>query len=499
VTKKNMAKTNQAKQEVHSKLYEDCLPKHWGIAHFDEIAFATDYVANGSFASLKQNVTYKKEPDYAILVRLTDFHKGWNNNYVYVDKHAYNFLAKSSLEPGDIVISNVGDPGKVFQVPNLNQPMTLGPNSILIKVYKGIEKSFIAYFFMSPWGQDLIRKIVTGTAQKKFNKTNLRQTFLPITPENEQKSIVEEIEKQFSRLDEAVENLKRVKANLKRYKASVLKAAVEGKLTEEWREKHPDVEPADQLLERILVERRKKWEEAELAKMEAKGKTPKDDKWKKKYKEPIASEAYGLSMIPNSWVWTNIGHITETMKNGIYKPRDAYNENGVACLRMYNIDDGKIVWKNIKRMKLSDAEIEEYKLLPGDLLVNRVNSRELVGKAAPITDDLELCVFESKNIRVRILADFIFPEFVAFRMFVEGQSFFNRNAQQVVGMASISQSQLASLPIPLLPINEQKVIITKIQKHISIIDKIENEIIKNLQRAERLRQSILKKAFSGKL
>jgi len=184
VTKKRMVNKIQAKQEIHSKLYEDCLPEQWGLANFDEIAFATDYVANGSFASLKQNVTYKKEPDYAILVRLTDFNKGWNGNYVYVDKHAYNFLEKSSLEHGDIVISNVGDPGKVFRVPNLNQPMTLGPNSVLIKVYEGIEKSFISYFFMSPWGQDLIRKIVTGTAQKKFNKTNLRQIFLPIAPEN---------------------------------------------------------------------------------------------------------------------------------------------------------------------------------------------------------------------------------------------------------------------------------------------------------------------------
>ena len=70
--------------------------------------------------------------------------------------------------------------------------------------------------------------------------------------------IVAEIEKQFSRLDEAVANLKRVKANLKRYKASVLKAAVEGKLTEDWRKQHPDVEPASKLLERILAERREK-------------------------------------------------------------------------------------------------------------------------------------------------------------------------------------------------------------------------------------------------
>ncbi len=103
---------------------------------------------------------------------------------------------------------------------------------------------------------------------------------LPVPPREQQDEIVAEIEKQFSRLDEAVANLKRVKANLKRYKAAVLNAAVEGKLTEEWRKAHPDVESASKLLDRILAERRAKWEEAELAKMEAKGKAPKNDKWK---------------------------------------------------------------------------------------------------------------------------------------------------------------------------------------------------------------------------
>ncbi len=121
---------------------------------------------------------------------------------------------------------------------------------------------------------------------------------MPLPPRKQQKRIVAEIEKQFSRLDEAVANLKRVKANLKRYKAAVLKAAVEGKLTEEWRKAHPDVEPASKLLDRILAERRAKWEEAELAKMEAKGKAPKNDKWKAKYKEPTAPDTADLPELP---------------------------------------------------------------------------------------------------------------------------------------------------------------------------------------------------------
>src|SRR5687768_9318645 len=106
--------------------------------------------------------------------------------------------------------------------------------------------------------------------------------------------------------------------------------------------------------------------------------------------------------IPLGWAEITLGDVTLSMKNGLYKPARAYAPEGMACLRMYNIDGGKIIWRNVKRMRLSSAEAEDYQLMAGDVLVNRVNSRELVGKAAVIPDGLEVCVFESKNIRLRL-------------------------------------------------------------------------------------------------
>jgi len=180
----------------------------------------------------------------------------------------------------------------------------------LCRCAEEINPLYLFYYLFSSEGNQQILKDFRGAAQGGISQGFADIVTVPIAPQNEQKRISAEIEKQFSRLDESVDSLKRVKANLKRYKASVLKAAVEGKLTEEWREKHPDVEPADKLLQRILAERRKKWEKAELAKMKAKGKEPKDDKWKKKYKEPVGPGKQNIDNLPNDWVIVTLDQVS---------------------------------------------------------------------------------------------------------------------------------------------------------------------------------------------
>lgn len=154
----------------------------------DDFCFVTDFVANGSFASLKENVTYLDNPGYAVLIRLTDFSKGWNNKYVYVSESSYNFLKKSSLKPGDLVMANVGDPGKVFIVPELNRPMTLGPNSILIRPQENESSAdFLYYYFLSNSGKNQIEAISSATAQKKFNKTLFRKLEISLPSLEDQK------------------------------------------------------------------------------------------------------------------------------------------------------------------------------------------------------------------------------------------------------------------------------------------------------------------------
>ena len=194
-----------------------------------------------------------------------------------------------------------------------------------------------------------------------------------------------------------------------------------------------------------------------------------------------------------------LGDVAESMKNGMYKPASEYGDDGIPCLRMYNIDAGGIAWRDIKRMRVTDAERVDYGLLEGDLLVNRVNSRELVGKTALIPFGMEASVFESKNIRLRLRADKARSKFINYQLFASGRRHFASNAQQVVGMASISQTQLADFPIVLTGLEQQDEIIAELDKQFSRLD----EAVANLQRVKanlkRYKASVLKDAVEGRL
>ena len=149
------------------------VPKGWEYKSVGDFINVVDYVANGSFATLKENVTLLTEPDYAIYIRTTDFNSGFSKELRYVDKSAYDFLAKSVLIGNEVIISNVGDVGTVFRSPSwLGMPMTLGSNAIALKNYD--IPHYLYLYFSSHKGQHDISSIVTGSAQLKFNKTNFR-------------------------------------------------------------------------------------------------------------------------------------------------------------------------------------------------------------------------------------------------------------------------------------------------------------------------------------
>ena len=165
------------------------IPDNWIISSVaTEAKRVTDYVANGSFASLAENVEYKTEEDYAVLIRLVDYNNSFKGPFVFIDEKAYNFLSKSKLFGGEIIISNVGaNVGTVFLCPYLKYNMSLAPNSITVH-FKGND-IFYYYWLRSKYGQHGIKSLITGSAQPKFNKTAFRQMLIPVPPLDVQNQI----------------------------------------------------------------------------------------------------------------------------------------------------------------------------------------------------------------------------------------------------------------------------------------------------------------------
>lgn len=186
------------------------VPTHWNVLPIKEIAeVVTDYVANGSFASLAKNVVYKDEEDFAVLIRLVDYNNDFRGKFVFIDEHAYEFLSKSKLYGNEIIISNVGaNVGIVFRCPKLRYKMSLAPNSVMVK-FKGND-DFYFHWLRGYNGQQMLKSIVTGSAQPKFNKTNFKEMVVPVPPIGEQNkiaSILNSIEEKIKLNKQINENL----------------------------------------------------------------------------------------------------------------------------------------------------------------------------------------------------------------------------------------------------------------------------------------------------
>ena len=163
------------------------------------IQLITDYVANGSFAAIRENVTYSSVEDYAYVIRLQDASANWKGPFVYTNENAYDFLKKTSLFENDIIMSNVGTVGKFFKVPKMDKPMTLGPNALLFRSESN-DMNFLYFYLNSKFFKKKLKRIITPGVQSKVNKTDLKKIAIKMPKLKEQ----EKIGDFFSRLDEII-------------------------------------------------------------------------------------------------------------------------------------------------------------------------------------------------------------------------------------------------------------------------------------------------------
>jgi type I restriction enzyme S subunit len=253
-------------------LYE--LPKGWTTAVISELIACDGIFIDGDWVESKD-----QDPTGDVrLIQLADvgdgFYRNKSNRYLTSAKAIE--LNCTFIKSGDVLVARMPDPlGRACIFPGDSKScVTVVDVCILRTGSQGVNPSWLMYTLNSSIVRSVVASLQSGSTRKRISRGNFAQIKLPIPPLAEQYRIVAKIEELFTQLDAGVELLKKVKAKLKRYRQTVLKAAVEGNLTKEWRTAHQgELEPASVLLERILKQRRQKWEAEQFAKMQAQGKT----------------------------------------------------------------------------------------------------------------------------------------------------------------------------------------------------------------------------------
>jgi len=343
----------------------------------------------------------------------------------------------------------------------------------VLRCKPGFSNAYLAYYINSI----NLSAYVTGTAQPKLSQSMMNKIPIPVAPPEQQTEIVAELEKQFSLLNEAVANLQRVKANLKRYKASVLKAAVEGRLVETEasiaQREGRSYETGEQLLQRILDERRSKWA------------------GRGKYKEPSSPNANDFCVLPEGWVWASGDQLTSVITDGEHiTPRRT--PDGVLLLSARNVLNGRLALEDVDYVPEEEYEriARRIEIQAGDVLLSCSGT---VGRSCVVPSGLRFTLVRSVAVLRPVI---VLAELMAYILQSPlGQSQINDRKTQTA-QANLFQGKIRQLVFALPPMAEQVRIVAEVDRLLSINREVESDVDTNLQRAQVLRQAILINQFS---
>ncbi len=398
------------------------------------------------------------------------------------------------VEPGSVLVAMYGSIGKL----GLATDRLTTNQAIAFTQPEPNDAKYLFYYLML--SRSALHRQGKGIAQKNISQTVLKAFPFPLAPLEQQKRIVAKIEELFSHVDAGIEALNKAKQLLKQYRQSVLKAAVTGELTKEWREQNKDkLEPASQLLERILQERRQKWEEQQLEQFKAKGKMPKDDKWKGKYKELENIDNEALERLPNSWIWVKNEQVGSIQLGRQRAPKYHNGPNMRPYLRVQNVFEDKIDLNDVMEMEFSESDYEKYVLKYNDILLNEGQSPELLGRPAIYRNEMPGVCFTNTLIRFQGSSGLL-PGYalLVYRYFMHSGRF-TKAGTITTNIGHLSAGRFSQIEFPLCSTAEQKEIIGATDEKFISISRVAKEIDLQLIKAEKSKQSILASAFSGSM
>ena len=448
------------------------IPQGWEWCRLNEVATSvTDFVASGSFASLRENVKYYSTKEYALLVRTKDLSCNFSNDLVYTDKHGYDFLSNSNLFGGELILPNIGASiGKVFIVPNLNMPMTLAPNSVMIRLDDECTKSWLYNVFSSPFGYDTLWSISSSTAQGKFNKTDFRKVLVPIPPIEEQNRIVtkiKELSPYIEKYSKAQEHLDVWNVAIKEIlQKSILQEAIQGKLVPQIAEEGT----AQELLEHVKAEKQKLVKEGKLKKSALNDSVifrGDDNKyWEKNGKDVVCIDAEIPFEVPSSWIWCRMGDCVSIIGGYAFKSYDLKSSLGIRVIRISDISEKGLVNKNIVKYN-GNEDLTQYLIKRNDILIAMTGGT--VGKSLLLTEKLSeplllnqrVAIIRNIWINVEYLNAFLHSPYIK-QIIDKKKNSTNDN---------ISMSDLNGFLIPLPPLKEQYRIVERYKNVTSIMSK----------------------------
>ena len=428
----------------------------------------------------------------------------------YLGKEAPS-RARQLVAKDDILFSTVTTYLKnIAQVPEKYNNQIASTGFSVLRPAKGIKPNYLFFYSFSKGFLDKIENFQRGTIYPAVRDKDVRAQAIPIPPPEEQQRIVAKLEELLSELDKGIESFKTAREQLAVYRQAVLKHAFEGKLTEEWRKKHAgELEPAETVLKKIKAEREQrcqqqldKWKLAVKA-WESSGKEGKKPTKPGKPKElpPLTEEELaGLPELPEGWGWIRLGTVIDEPKYGTSK-KCSYKSSGVGVLRIPNIVGGSINTEDLKYAIFDDDEKDTYSLEEGDLLFVRSNgSVSLVGQTALVKGNDTEYLYAGYLIRIRSNKNVLDDKYLNFLFTAHMlRSQIESKSKSTTGVNNINSRELQSLTNSICSVIEQQEIVKQIEFRLSVTEKLEQNIEDGLKQAETLRQSLLKKAFEGKL
>jgi type I restriction enzyme S subunit len=382
-----------------------------------------------------------------------------------------------------------------------------------------VDRKYALYYFLDCLHSGRFTAIASQTVNiAHLGARRFSEMDFPLAPPEEQHRIVDKIEELFSDLDAGVQALETARRQLDRYRQSVLKAAAAGNLTAAWRAQHGagdtgdagdagrgtihrapaggatavPFEPADALLDRILAERRARWEADYAAKYEAKGKTPPKG-WQSRYKEPQPPDTDDLPDLPEGWVWVSAEQLGDVVTGSTpsTKREDFYGE-GHPFYKPTDLEAG--YYTRSATNTLTDLGLEAARHLPaGSTLVTCIGAT--IGKTGFIRES-GACNQQVNAIVPVPAVDASYVYFACVSPPFQRQIFSNASSTT---LPILNKSRFSALVLPLPPLAEQEAIVEEVERRLSVVDAVAAEVDRQLARADRLRRAILKHAFEGKL